>query len=288
MERDGNGWVECALGHRHWGLHGAAGLLLHTVDADGSLRVLLQHRAEWCHHGGTWGLPGGARDSHETVQEAALREAVEETALDAEQVRLRHTCVDDHGGWSYTTVYADSFARLATVPNEESAALEWVDADRVSSLPLHPGFSHTWPSVQLVPLTLVIDAANVVGATPNGWWKDRAGATERLGAEVASTVARTLDDADVRGVVTSVRVVVEGAAREANLPPAITAVRAPGSGDDAVVATVAGLHGRPGELVVVTSDRELRDRVAAASTNHAKIRGARWLLDILDAPERQA
>ena len=129
MERDGNGWIECGLGHRHWGLHGAAGLLLHNVDADGTLRLLLQHRADWCHHGGTWGLPGGARDSHETVEQAALREAAEETSIDVTEVRVRHTFVDDHGGWSYTTVYGDSVDELATDPNEESAELSWVASD---------------------------------------------------------------------------------------------------------------------------------------------------------------
>jgi 8-oxo-dGTP pyrophosphatase MutT (NUDIX family) len=285
MERDGNGWVECDLGHRHWGLHGAAGLLLHTADADGTLRALLQHRAEWCHHGGTWGLPGGARDSHETVEEAALREAVEETALDGTKVRLRHTFVDDHGGWSYTTVYADSLTQLETVPNEESAALEWVAADRVQALPLHPGFGHTWPTVQLPPVTLVVDAANVVGATPNGWWKDRAGAAARLGASLAPLNASTLRDSDddIGGVVTSVSVVVEGQAREAMLPDAIETVRAAGSGDDALVATVAALAQRPGRLVVVTSDRELRERVAAATDDGATVRGARWLLDLIGA-----
>lgn len=293
MERDGNGWVECQLGHRHWGLHGAAGLLLHTVDADGSLRALLQHRAEWCHHGGTWGLPGGARDSHESVQEAALREAVEETALDADRVRVRHTFVDDHGGWSYTTVYADSLTSLATVPNEESAALEWVEVDRVSSLSLHPGFGTTWSKVQLAPLTLVVDMANVVGATPNGWWRDRKGATERLASTLAATVAETVHDDVVSGVLTSMHLVVEGAARQANLPHEVVAVRAPGSGDDALVATVDALNDRPGQLIVVTGDRELRDRVHSATGGAAVIRGARWLLDLVDrashsTPERRA
>jgi ADP-ribose pyrophosphatase YjhB (NUDIX family) len=41
--------------------------------------VLLQHRAPWSHQGGTWGLPGGARDSHETPEQAAVREIAEET-----------------------------------------------------------------------------------------------------------------------------------------------------------------------------------------------------------------
>jgi 8-oxo-dGTP diphosphatase len=279
MERDGNGWVECDLGHRHWGLHGAAGLLLHTVDADGELRILLQHRADWCHHGGTWGLPGGARDSHETVEEAALREAAEETSIDATQVRLRHVFVDDHGGWSYTTVYADSLTTLETVPNEESAALEWVGLDRVGALPLHPGFGHTWPEVQLAPITVLVDSANVLGATANGWWKDRVGATERLGTDLAAIRARTVQDDGITGVVTSVNVVLEGAARDARLPDTVHVVRAPASGDDAIVAAVEQLPQR-GILVVVTSDRELRSRVAAIAPD-ADVRGAKWLLNLL-------
>ncbi len=43
---------------------------------------MLQHRAAWTHEGGTWALPGGARDSHEDAVAAALREAVEEATLD--------------------------------------------------------------------------------------------------------------------------------------------------------------------------------------------------------------
>ena len=69
--RDGNGWVRCDLGHRHWGLDGAAGMLVYVTGGP----VLVQQRVSWSHHGGTWGLPGGARDSHETAVSAALREA---------------------------------------------------------------------------------------------------------------------------------------------------------------------------------------------------------------------
>src|SRR6185437_16442667 len=74
---DGNGWTYCALGHKHWGRFGAAGVLI----TDGA-QVMLQHRAPWTHEGGTWAVPGGARDSHEDAVTAALREAVEEANLD--------------------------------------------------------------------------------------------------------------------------------------------------------------------------------------------------------------
>lgn len=277
MERDGNGWVECELGHRHWGLNGAAGLLLHSVDAHGVARVLLQHRADWCHHGGTWGLPGGARDTHETVEEAALREAVEETAVDVSQVRIRGHIVDDHGGWSYTTVYADSDSMLDTVPNEESANLEWVAVDAVAELPLHPGFSHTWAQVQLPPLTVVIDAANVVGSTPNRWWKDRAGATTSWATSLESLSGTVVVDDEVRGVVTAVHVVLEGAARSAAVPDSVCAVRASGSGDDALVEH---LHELTARAVVVTSDRELRRR--ASEESPVATRGPGWLSEQLE------
>ena len=62
--RDGDGWVDCDCGFRHWGRFGAAGLLLVRRDTP-QPQVLLQLRAEWTHGGGTWALPGGAKDSHE-------------------------------------------------------------------------------------------------------------------------------------------------------------------------------------------------------------------------------
>jgi 8-oxo-dGTP diphosphatase len=141
---DGNGWVECSLGHRHWGRFGAAGLLI----TDGS-RVVLQHRAPWTHEGGTWALPGGARDSHEDVVAAALREAAEETALDPESVRPFDEWVDDHGGWSYTTVVAEALIELRPhAANAESIEIRWWLIDEVDDLPLHTGFASAWPTLR--------------------------------------------------------------------------------------------------------------------------------------------
>ncbi|MEW5809583.1 MAG: NUDIX hydrolase [Actinomycetota bacterium] len=145
MRGDGDGWVVAASGAAYWGRHGAAGLLLRAPRSDGSLAVLLQHRAPWSHQGGTWGLPGGARDSHETAEQAAMREAHEEAGLPAERVVVRTTVVTaEVSGWTYTTVIADAEALLDTVPNRESAELRWVAEDEVADLPLHPGFAASW------------------------------------------------------------------------------------------------------------------------------------------------
>ncbi len=143
---DGDGWTRCARGHRHWGRHGAAGLLLRHVDGAGRRWVLLQHRAWWSHHGDTWGVPGGARRSDETAEQAALRETGEEIDLDLTAVRLVDVHHDDHGGWSYTTVLADVPTLLpVSVSAEESADARWFAVDEVARLPLHPGFAATWP-----------------------------------------------------------------------------------------------------------------------------------------------
>jgi 8-oxo-dGTP diphosphatase len=141
---DGNGWVRCALGHRHWGRFGAAGVLV----TDGSA-VLLQHRAAWTHEGDTWAVPGGARDSSETPVQAALREAVEETSLDPRIVQPVGKWVDEHGGWSYTTIVAVTATRKTVEPiNAESSALRWWSIDEVAGLRLHYGFAAAWPHLR--------------------------------------------------------------------------------------------------------------------------------------------
>lgn len=150
MRGDGDGWVVSDTGAAFWGRHGAAGLFLRAPLPDGSAAVLLQHRAPWSHQGGTWGLPGGARDSHETAEQAAVREAHEEAGLPSGLVTVRTTVITSEisgtGGtyWSYTTVIADTPQPLQTTPNRESAELRWVGLDEVVELPLHPGFAASW------------------------------------------------------------------------------------------------------------------------------------------------
>nr|WP_297428910.1 hypothetical protein [uncultured Actinotalea sp.] len=130
---------------------------------------------------------------------------------------------------------------------------------------------------------LVVDAANVVGARPDGWWKDRAGAAERLLA--ALTTATTAPGADPDLAARRVVVVLEGRASAAATPQAgrIEVVRAPADGDAAIVEVVARAlaEGAPGadDVLVVTSDRALRERVESLG---ARTRGAGWLREMLD------
>lgn len=144
--RDGDGWVLCErCQSRHWGVYGAAGLLLVRVDVDPVL-VLLQLRAGWTHGGGTWALPGGALDSHELPEEAAVREAYEETGIDPEFVKPQLMYSDNHGNWRYDTVIAHTSVDVgAYEANAESEALHWVPIDNVAAYDLHPGLRHTWP-----------------------------------------------------------------------------------------------------------------------------------------------
>jgi 8-oxo-dGTP pyrophosphatase MutT (NUDIX family) len=145
---DGNGWVACDCGQRHWGRHGAAGLLLFRPGTTGT-EVLLQLRARWTHQGGTWGLPGGARDSHETSSQAAIREAREETRVDASALVEIAQHVDDHGSWAYTYVVAEAPAGTsAAAANAESEAVEWVAVEQVHERELHPALARTWPRLR--------------------------------------------------------------------------------------------------------------------------------------------
>ena len=166
MRGDGDGWVISDAGVAYWGRHGAAGLLLRAPRPDGSPAVLLQHRAPWSHQGGTWGLPGGARDSHETAEQAAVREALEEAGLSSELLAVRATMITAEvfgaGGsrWTYTTVVADAGDLLHTVPNRESAELRWVAEEDVAALPLHPGFAASWERLRAAPATVPLDAGD--------------------------------------------------------------------------------------------------------------------------------
>ncbi|MEU1961555.1 NYN domain-containing protein [Nocardia sp. NPDC019304] len=127
---------------------------------------------------------------------------------------------------------------------------------------------------------IVVDAANVIGSRPDGWWRDRSGAARRLLERLTGLAERLAER-------TEVIVVLEGAAKaavDAENPDAgcLRVVRADGSGDDAIVDVVAAARAQDGgrPITVVTADRGLRERVAAFG---AQVVGPRRLLDRLDS-----
>jgi hypothetical protein len=119
-------------------------------------------------------------------------------------------------------------------------------------------------------LMLVIDAANVIGSRPTGWWRDRPGATRVFTERVRATVTSGRLDSPVT-------IVLEGQARagaeEADVD-GVEVVHAPGEGDDMIAAITEANR----DVVVVTADRGLAERVRAAN---AEVVGPSWLLDQL-------
>ncbi|MBN9375538.1 MAG: NUDIX domain-containing protein [Cellulomonas sp.] len=140
--------MQCACGQRHWGIVGAAGLLVVRRRPGAPPAVLLQHRAAWSDRGSTWAVPGGALQPGETAVDGALREAHEEAGVAPESVWIRSEHVLAHPDWSYTTVIADELVHVeAVVTDAESIELRWVPADEVPALPLHPAFADAWPTL---------------------------------------------------------------------------------------------------------------------------------------------
>jgi 8-oxo-dGTP pyrophosphatase MutT (NUDIX family) len=281
----GDAWVVAPDGSRYWGRFGAAGLLA----VDPTKGVLLQHRVSWSHFGDTWGLPGGARHESESAGDAALREAGEEAGVPDAAIRPRVLSVFDLGYWSYTTLVGDVVRPFdPEITDPESRELAWVPAAEVGLRPLHPGFEASWPALAGlldVRPALVVDAANVVGAVPDGWWRDRAGAAgrliDRVGVLAAAGVPAGALGLPEHAWFPEWVVVVEGRARDAataGAPGHVDVVRAEASGDDRIVEEAVRLVGAGRSVTVVTSDRGLSERVVDAG---AAVRGARWLLDLL-------
>ena len=122
---------------------------------------------------------------------------------------------------------------------------------------------------------LLVDAANVFGSRPTGWWRDRAGAARKLYDDVAAALE---SGALKRPVV----FVLEGAARKGvqeNSHDSLRVVHAAHSGDDAIVALVEQASGQGSTITVVTADRGLRERVQRLG---ADVVGPGWLLERLD------
>ncbi len=142
----GDAWVYGPNGEKVWGRFGAAGVLVWYPETDS---VLLQLRALWSHHGGTWGIPGGAIRLNETFEEGAFREAHEEAGVPLDAIERAGEFVIDLGFWKYSTVIGRATRYFEPFDNDgESIELRWVPIDEVQNLELHPRFGESWPEVR--------------------------------------------------------------------------------------------------------------------------------------------
>jgi 8-oxo-dGTP diphosphatase len=149
-------------------------------------------------------------------------------------------------------------------------------------------------------LHLVVDAANVVGSRPDGWWRDRPGAARRLAGRIVAVLVSRPEDlverldgltptsvetagSDLTEAAVQVHLVLEGAARDVDdqpTHPLLDVVHAASDGDTAIVELVEKLAGAADRVLVVTADRGLRGRVQAVG---AEVTGPGMLLGALPA-----
>lgn len=274
-------WLACACGNRHWGALGAAGLYLWRQAGDGT-QYLGQLRPPRPPAPSLWGLPGGARQVAESALAAALREAREEADIAAAHLRVWATRTLTHPGpahhtWTYTTVVAEQTGPQRPVARtEESLDLAWLSPGAEPG-PLLPALAAIHPELQALTrrVVLVIDAANVVGSRPDGWWRDRAGAAARLLADCATVLGTGLSAATLQlpggHWYPDIDVVLEGAARPAAPDGIVTAPRgahltavcAPAAGDDEIVAQVARRRAAGYQVLLATADKGLAARARA-------------------------
>ncbi len=118
---------------------------------------------------------------------------------------------------------------------------------------------------------LIVDGANVVGSRPDGWWRDRAGAAARLHGRLA--VADTSYDEIV--------LVLEGQAKggiRRGRDGHLRTVHAAKDGDATIVEEARTARELDHDVVVVTADRALAQRVEHVG---CRTMSPSWLLDVI-------
>jgi predicted RNA-binding protein with PIN domain len=121
----------------------------------------------------------------------------------------------------------------------------------------------------------LVDGMNVIGSRPDGWWRDREGAMERLARRLAAfRRAQGEEVAVVFDGRRSGRVIGAGGLVEVGFASGGR------NAADRAIAELVEADPDPGKLHVVTSDRELAERVRSAG---AEVVGAGDFLGRLEA-----
>ena len=150
-KENGDGYIQCDDGHLHWGLYGAAGILLRYHDRVEDLFYLVRRRASVNQGiGSCYGIPGGATNMNESPWDSALREWDEEvhTVYPISYEKTIHH--NDHGNWSYTTFLANTSnnQHMCVKNRYEHKFGVWASKEQIDLLSkdrqLHPGFEDTW------------------------------------------------------------------------------------------------------------------------------------------------
>jgi len=123
---------------------------------------------------------------------------------------------------------------------------------------------------------LVVDAMNVIGSRPTGWWRDRDGAVRSLLLRLTAFAA-----ADRVAVTVAIdgRPLSDIAEGERDGIEVLYARRAGRNAADDRIVEYIGAAADPTSLEVVTSDRDL---AARARSLGAQVTGPQQLLDALD------
>jgi len=134
----GERWTVCAVGHAHWGAHGAAGVLLRYAPTGGLPMCLLAQRSQSVDEPGCWGVPGGACRDDESPEVTARRELHEEL-VSAPEYRIAMIDVQDRGGWPFWMIVADVERRVAVSCGPQTEMAGWFTREQMLDLRLHRG-----------------------------------------------------------------------------------------------------------------------------------------------------
>jgi len=156
-------------GHNPARVRHAAGLLLLYPDHDRAHVVLTLRADSLGRHSGQVSLPGGVVDPGETFEQAALREAHEEVALNVDRIRVLGalTPIDiPVSGFRLHPIVASADARPALTPSDgEVARILYVALDDLLNLAHVRSSERTRDGVTLTVPAFHVAGVEIWGAT---------------------------------------------------------------------------------------------------------------------------